>query len=147
MGWHAAVALVGYLYVVVLTQWHDAPGAQFAVRMRGWETMGAEILARNAPKRPILADQRLIMAGIIYYTRDNENTYRMWDTSGRLDSHYELSIPYVSGSAFLVTDTPNTGHITRCFAILGPQEKVTIDTGGDTTRPLYMQALDDFKGC
>ncbi|MHA1545617.1 MAG: ArnT family glycosyltransferase, partial [Alphaproteobacteria bacterium] len=147
VGWHGAVAVAGYLFVVALALWPSVPGAHYVARLRGWDTLGAQITERNTDRRPIMADARQMMAEIIYYTRGKSNSYVMWDANKRLEHHYELTIPYVSGSVFLVTGYPNTRHITRCFAAVGSQAEVTIDTGASTKRLVFMQTLDDFKGC
>lgn len=83
------LAGAGFLIAFTSFPLADAIGAAAPFkRLRGWDAHGPEIAGRAGGFDAILADDREVMSGLVYYARRGPRIVA-WDANGRIDSHYE----------------------------------------------------------
>ena len=120
-------------------------------RMRGWDDLGRQLsgfLSEN-PRAVLLADDRRLIAEMLYYVRPNPVDAVKWNASGSVRDHYDLTtdIAAVAGRPMLlVTRRSDADHVSPYFAQsrrLGAIEATPYE-GFTLHYPVYM--LNGFLG-
>lgn len=120
-------------------------------RTKGWKELGAAVTQAWAehPGTRILADDRWIMAELLYYARPVPLDAAMWNPSRRLTDHYRLTRDAggLAGENFLfVTRKADLAAMGRYFARVQALREVPIRTHPDSTRTYQIYLLEGFKG-
>lgn len=147
----AAVALhlaagAGFLAALASPSLVDALGArEAAATLRGWAGHGADVAA--AAKRggfeTIMADDREILGGLVYYARSDGHQARFvaWNSNNRIDDHYEAFHAYDparDGRALYVTEREDALGVRRRFAGVSLLGESVAPLGGGAQRTLYL---------
>lgn len=149
---HLAMAAVLYNYDAA-ARWGGLAGTaryDLMKRVRGWDEVGRQvsaILARH-PGATLLADERKVLATLLYYVRPHPFDAVKWNPSGRIKDHYDLTtdIRRAAGDLILVTEEPNVDHVARSFATVEPLAHVVVPIHADYARDLRVYRLSGFKG-
>lgn len=128
-------------------------------RMSGWEE--AAEAARPAvlthPDLPVLMTDRIAMASMLYYMRDQlgpgtlqpgKRPVYVWDWNRRPEHHYELAVPFdpeQTDRALMITDWENPTPILDHFEV-SEQVRVVSVTSYGRTRRLEIWRVSGFKG-
>lgn len=75
----------------------------------GWRELGAAISAIRArfPGVPLVADDRMVLAELLYYVRPMPEDVYSWQADGRIGDHFDLTrpMPEVRGGDYLLVTT------------------------------------------
>jgi len=121
-------------------------------RVRGWNLMASEVLdlAQLEPKaQSILADDRSILTELLYYGRDTDLPLFIWDYNGRPQNHYELTVTLPKDAKdpiLLVARNDDPQAILRAFKSHEFVKLVTVPTGGNRTRRVFVYRLEGYDG-
>lgn len=120
-------------------------------RLRGWHTLG-EAVSRSmieAPRLPLLADSRELMAALIYYMRPHPFGMLMWNPGKGASNGFEMSqsLPGRPGGDYLwISDRPDGREVTRFFARHEEIAHIRVPIGRGLARDVRITALYGFKG-
>ena len=107
-------------------------------------------LAQLEPKaQSILADDRLILTELLYYGRDTDLPLFIWDYNGRPQNHYELTVTLPKDAKdpiLLVARNDDPQAILRAFKSHEFVKLVTVPTGGNRTRRVFVYRLEGYDG-
>ncbi len=141
IGVHAVVMAV-YVAAVVSPQTADAIGLGGAFkRLRGWEAHAADIAPRLADVDSIMASDREILGGFIYYARNDEDRFIAWNSNHRIDNHYEAFRQFdadIDRAVLFVTTADNPSEIADHFAVVTPVGQSRVDLGDGRERVLFL---------
>jgi len=161
-GWRAAVAVsIGLnllLAGAVFTGGEALAAAGIALpakydplhRLRGWRTLGekvGEVMAAH-PGLRLLADDRELVAALIYYVRPHPFDAAKWNPMRRIKDQWDLTNDLAghSGESFvLVTEHGDLGEA-QSFAGIEPAGTVTIAHGQGGERVYGLYIARDFLG-
>lgn len=120
-------------------------------RTKGWKQLGAAVSETWAahPGTRLLADDRWIMAELLYYARPVPHDAAMWNPSRRLSDHYRLTrdAGHLAGETFLfVTRKGNVASMAPYFDAAQLVREVPIRTHPDSTKTYRIYLLRGFKG-
>ena len=157
---HVAVA-VAIAEAKPLTQLvgYELPGKYDPLhRLEGWRQLGTTVgrmLAEN-PGTHLMADDRELMAALIYYVRPHPFDSLKWNGAGGIHDQFDLTAQpekFIGKNFLLVSYRNYIDNIVGRFATSGPVERITIflgppiKTGGEPlTRVYQVRLLGDFKG-
>jgi 4-amino-4-deoxy-L-arabinose transferase-like glycosyltransferase len=163
-GWRAAVAFSIALHVaaavVVFTGYQTltALGVELPERydplhrLRGWRELGAQVSAelRRHPGFTLFADDRELVAALVYYVRPHPFDAVKWDLLARVKDQWDLTNDMrkrLGGNFLLVSAIPNLpGEMRPSFAALEPLTPITIRVGPGETRVYGLYLAYGFKG-
>jgi len=153
IGLHSAIMVLGYGALAASHALGHPPPAKLDPlrQVLGYRELGAQLseLVQRNPDTPLLGDDRMIMAEMIYYIRPHPFQMRKWNPQGGAEDTFDLtqSLPGRPGGDYLwITEWPARGDIVGRFQshrLMG-QASVTVDPGG--TRTISLVALQGFKG-
>jgi 4-amino-4-deoxy-L-arabinose transferase-like glycosyltransferase len=163
-GWRPAVtfsiALNAAAAVVLFTGWQTLTALGVAVperydplhRLRGWRELGIEVgavLARH-PSFRLFADDRELVAALIYYVHPHPFDAVKWDLLARVKDQWDLTNDirkYPGGNFLLVSRIPNLpAEMRPSFARLEPLTPIEIRVGRGETRVYGVYLAYGFKG-
>jgi 4-amino-4-deoxy-L-arabinose transferase-like glycosyltransferase len=138
---------------------YDLPGKYDPLhRLEGWRQLGVTVgrmLAEN-PGSHLVADDRELMAALIYYITPHPLDALKWNGAGGIHDQFDLTAQpdkFIGDSFLLVSYRNNIDDIVSRFAAVGPIEQVTIFLGPATTsggapltRVYQIRLLEGFKG-
>jgi hypothetical protein len=121
-------------------------------RVRGWRTLGTSVsqIRLQHLDLPLLADQRELMAGLIYYMQPHPFEMRMWNPDGHVKNGFEMddSLAGTPGGDYLWI-TGRTGHEAQVvfdrFADHVQVAHIVVPAGGPS-REVTIYKLTGFKG-
>jgi len=121
-------------------------------RVRGWRTLGSSVsqIRMQHLDLPLLADQRELMAGLIYYMQPHPFDMRMWNPAGHVKNGFEMddSLAGTPGGDYLWI-TGRTGNeasqVFDRFEAHVPVAHIVVPAGGPT-REVTVYKLTGFKG-
>jgi len=121
-------------------------------RVRGWRTLGNSVsqIRMQHLELPLLADQRELMAGLIYYMQPHPFDMRMWNPAGHVKNGFEMddSLAGTPGGDYLWI-TGRTGNeasqVFDRFEAHVPVAHIVVPAGGPT-REVTVYKLTGFKG-
>jgi 4-amino-4-deoxy-L-arabinose transferase-like glycosyltransferase len=163
-GWRAAVlfsiALNAAAAIVLFTGYQTvtALGVELPEhydplhRLRGWHELGSQVgalLARH-PGFRLFADDRELVATLIYYVHPHPFDAVKWDLLARVKDQWDLSNDmrkYPGGNFLLVSAIPNLpAEMQPSFAHLEPLPPIVIQVGPGETRVYGIYLAYGFKG-
>ncbi|MGH7035087.1 MAG: glycosyltransferase family 39 protein, partial [Stellaceae bacterium] len=131
---------------------YDLPAKYDALhRLRGWRILGQTVsrLLRQNPGTRLLADDRELMAALIYYVEPHPYDSLKWNAMGGIHDQFDLTADpgrYLGGNFLLVSYRNSVDAITRRFQSSGPVEHIIIPLGGGQARSYEVRLLYGFKG-
>jgi hypothetical protein len=145
------VAMVA-LWVVVLS-----PGAADAIglgnafkREEGWRALGSEVArtASAAPYDSIAAENRSVMAELLYYARPRTVPIRAWARDFNVHDHFEMTSRLEPGAAhvLLAIEPPSAGRVLPTFDSAILVKRVELRVGGRRTRVIELYDARDYRG-
>jgi 4-amino-4-deoxy-L-arabinose transferase-like glycosyltransferase len=120
-------------------------------RTKGWRelTSGVSDVWARHPGTRLLADDRWIMAEMLYYVRPVPADAAMWNPSGPITDHYKLTrdAGTLAGASFLfVTLRSDIADMAGYFESAEEVAQLPIRTHRDSTKTYYLYLLRNFKG-
>lgn len=147
LGLHLAAGaafLVGYSNIALA----DAAGASGAFkRLRGWDAHGPEIAARAQGFDAILADDREVMSGLLYYARPAPPV-AAWNPNQRIDNHYEAFRafdPARQKRLLYVTMSPDAAPLNNAFLSVTPLGTSVARMTATRERTLFLFEISDYR--
>lgn len=120
-------------------------------RALGWDQLGAELrpILESHPEAVLVADNRTLLAHMLYELRDLHPVAASWNPSGVPSDHYKMTTdlrPYVGRDAILITEYPPGDAFARRFA--GMEKLAALEAPVDARGPRRMDVwlLREFKG-
>jgi 4-amino-4-deoxy-L-arabinose transferase-like glycosyltransferase len=162
-GWRRFVPLAIALHLIAALGAFAAPEAFAALgrplparydvlhRLRGWRTLGREVgavLARH-PGLRLLADDRQVLAALIYYVRPHPYTAAQWKGRRLVAAQggpIRGSANSRGDSFLLVSRHPHLGRMRPSFAAIARIGALAVPTGPGTARHYTLSLARDFKG-
>jgi 4-amino-4-deoxy-L-arabinose transferase-like glycosyltransferase len=143
----AAAALVYGLVVMPAAAAKLPPGLDPLARLRGWDRLATELSARldSRPGAALLADDRMVMAELLYYLRGRPIDIRMWDGDGSARNQFEMTDGASRSDArrfLFVTKARDAGPVARRFGSVRFAEELTIPVSAERARHFYLYDLD-----
>jgi dolichyl-phosphate-mannose-protein mannosyltransferase len=122
-------------------------------RLRGWKPLGravGDLLLRH-PGVHLMADDRELMAALIYYVRPHPFDALKWNGEGGIHDQFDLDADpqrFVGGDFLLVSKSPdNVARILARFDRVDPvQQEISIRLDRKTARHYQLFWLHGFKG-
>jgi hypothetical protein len=134
---------------------HPIPGKYEPLhRLRGWRTLGNSLtqIRLQHLDLPLLADQRELMAALIYYMQPHPFEMRMWNPAGHVKNGFEMddSLPDTPGGNYLWiterTEGPELSQVFDRFTAHVPVAHVLVPLGPGLAREVTVYQLTGFKG-
>ena len=126
----------------------DAAGASgLFKRLRGWDAHGAEIAERAAGYDAILADDREVMSGLVYYARPGPPVVA-WNPNARIDNHYEAFNAFDPERArrlLYVTTNPDAAPLNNAFESVTPVGASRARMTATGERTLYLFDISGYR--
>ncbi len=143
---HVAIGL-GFLLAFVSAPFADAVGAAGAFkRLRGWEKQGAEIAKASSAFDAIMTDDREITGELVYYAREGKRIV-IWNSNAVVDNHFEAFNAFDAkrdGRVLYVTSQPDALYIRNRFDSVAPVKAISVRTGPEKARTLYLFDVSGF---
>ena len=120
-------------------------------RAMGWDDLGRQLksIVQAHPDSVLIADNRTLLAHMLYELRDIKPLAASWNPSGVASDHYKLTTdlrPYVGKDALLITqEAPGDAFAPR-FAGMEKLATLKAPLDAGTTRDMDVYLLHDFKG-
>ncbi|MGB7536194.1 MAG: glycosyltransferase family 39 protein, partial [Azonexus sp.] len=123
----------------------------FFVRAQGWDELGRQLkpLLRAHPDAVLVADNRTLLAHMLYEVRDLKPLAASWNPSGKASDHYKLTTdlrPYVGKDALLITVDSLGAEFSGRFAGIDKLATLKAPLDAQTSRNMDVYLLRDFKG-
>ena len=120
-------------------------------RLRGWRDLGREVGAALAahPGLTLFADDRELLAALIYYVRPHPFDAAKWQLTGRARDQWDLtdSLPKHRGGNFLlVSEHELVDEMRPSFAAIERLRPIVIPLGPGAARTYTLYLARDFKG-
>ncbi len=162
-GWRRVVMLSIALHLIaaglLLTGWDAAAAFGLELpaeydplrRLRGWRDLGREVGAALAahPGLTLFADDREVLAALIYYIRPHPFDAAKWQLTGHVRDQWDLtdSLPKHRGGSFLlVSDHELVDEMRPSFAEIDRLRPIVIPLGPGASRAYTLYIARDFKG-
>jgi hypothetical protein len=123
----------------------------FYARAQGWDELGRQLrpLLQAHPDAVLVADNRTLLAHMLYEVRDVKPLAASWNPSGKASDHYKLTTdlrPYIGRDALLITGDPLGPEFSGRFAGIDKLATLKAPVDARTTRIMDVYLLRDFKG-
>ncbi len=120
-------------------------------RLHGWHILGSSVgrLLIQNPGAQLMADDRELMAALIYYVAPHPLDALKWNGEGGIHDQFDLTTDpnrYIGADFLLVSYRENTGDIIARFQSSDSVEHVIIPLGGGQVRSYEVRLLHGFKG-
>ncbi|HJW27140.1 MAG TPA: glycosyltransferase family 39 protein [Rhodocyclaceae bacterium] len=120
-------------------------------RARGWDELGRQLhpLAAAHPDAVLVADNRTLLAHMLYELRDLAPAAASWNPDRRKSDHYKLTTdltPYVGRDALLITDVAPGPDLTGRFAAAEHLRQLRAPLDENRARTMDVYLLHGFKG-
>jgi len=149
------LALVGLVYhwpqiLAAVDVQNPAKKNPFA-RAMGWDELGRQLrpLVESYPDAVLVADNRTLLAHMLYELRDLQPAAASWNPAGVASDHYKLTTdlkPWRGKNAILITqDVPGDDFVRR-FAGIDQLADLKAPLDAHQSRHLAVYLLRDFKG-
>jgi len=144
---HVVVAALIYGLVAVASGGGLPSRLDVFARLRGWDVLGRDVatLMAERPGAAVLTDDRMIMAELLYYTRDEGFPIVIWSDGGKARNQYELTAPFDAAAhprVLYVTFQPKPAAILNRFAVARPLPSLSIPEHRGRTRVFHFYDLD-----
>ncbi len=148
---HVGLAALLYSHDAVrsLTGLDRSAKTDLMKRIRGWDAIGAQVSALMAahPGATLMADERKLLATLIYYVRPHPFTAVKWNPSGRIHDHFDQTtdVAAVTGPVILVTEGDGQA-IADFFVSRRELAHIRQATAPDHAHEVRVWLLEGFKG-
>jgi len=120
-------------------------------RVRGWRELGAQVGKELAahPGLTLFADDRELLASLIYYIRPHPLDAVKWKVTSRIQDQWDLinGLGNRHGQSFLlVSQHELINEMEPSFAAIERLRPITIPLGGGAVRTYTLYVAHDFKG-
>jgi len=120
-------------------------------RALAWDELGSQLrpFLRDHPDAILIADNRTLLAHMLYELRDLKPAAASWNPSGHISDHYMLTTdlrPNVGRDAILITQNAPGEEFTRRFAGIAQLASLKARLDSQTTRDMDVYFLHEFKG-
>jgi hypothetical protein len=149
------ILLVGVAYhwqsVLAAVDAENRGKLNFYARAQGWDELGRQLrpLLQAHPDAVLVADNRTLLAHMLYEVRDVKPLAASWNPSGKASDHYKLTTdlrPYIGRDALLITGDPLGPEFSGRFAGIDKLATLKAPVDARTTRIMDVYLLRDFKG-
>jgi hypothetical protein len=111
-------------------------------RTMGWRALGEEVeaLARRSGASTIVAEQRDVVASLIYYQRHSGRAVLSWPRSAVADHHFDLTRPLTKAAAdpiLLVSYCSSAERLARFYREVEPLGRFEARTGPNSARAYF----------
>jgi Dolichyl-phosphate-mannose-protein mannosyltransferase len=120
-------------------------------RVRGWHELGSrvgEVLAAH-PGLRLFADDREVLAALIYYVRPHPLDAVKWQVTGRIQDQWDLTnglSRHIGESFLLVSEHELVNEMRPSFAEIYPLAAIVIPLGPGVSHSYDLYIARDFKG-
>ncbi|HJU16154.1 MAG TPA: glycosyltransferase family 39 protein [Stellaceae bacterium] len=150
---HLGAALVAFGAPAALAALGRPLPAKYDIlhRLRGWRILGREVgavLARH-PGLHLLADDREVLAALIYYVRPHPFDAAKWDGARLVKDQWDLTNDlsnYRGDSFLLVSEHDLAGEMQPSFASIEPIGALIVPIGPGAARHYTLYLARDFQG-
>jgi 4-amino-4-deoxy-L-arabinose transferase-like glycosyltransferase len=149
------LALVGLVYywpalLAAIDVENPASKTPYA-RAQGWDGLGRQLtpLLQAHPGSVLVADNRTLLAHMLYELRDLKPAFASWNPSGQASDHYKLTTdlrPWLGKDVLFITQDPPGDDIARRFAAVTKLATLKAPLDAQTTRDMDVYLLREFKG-
>ena len=156
IAWSLGVSLVLVVLATHLPTWTRLAGIELKrsqdpySRTMGWRSLGAVVseVWHDQPGTRLLANDRWIMAELLYYVQPSPRDALMWNPGGPVDDHYRLTrdAGEHKGESFLFVTTSDASSLAPYFDAVTLVREAPIRTHKDWTVRYRIYRLDGFKG-
>ncbi len=120
-------------------------------RAMGWDELGRQLepIVLAHPNSVLIADNRTLLAHMLYELRDIAPAAASWNPSGIASDHYKLTTdlrPYLGRDAILITQEAVGEELSSRFAAVDKIATLKASLDPRTTRDMDVYLLHDFKG-
>ena len=120
-------------------------------RAKGWDDLGRQLkpVIQSHPGTILIADNRTLLAHMLYELRDINPPAASWNPSGVASDHYKLTTdlrPWIGKDAILITQDPPGDQFTQRFASMEKLPTLVAPLDALTSRNLDVYLLRGFKG-
>jgi hypothetical protein len=120
-------------------------------RAMGWDELGHQLkpILQAHPNSVLIADNRTLLAHMLYELRDIKPAAASWNPSGIASDHYKLTTDlrrYVGKDAILITDTALGADFSPRFASIEKLAALKVPLDATTSRDMDVYLLHEFKG-
>jgi len=117
----------------------------------GWDELGRQLkpVIQAHPEAILVADNRTLLAHMLYELRDLKPLAASWNPSGIASDHYKLTTdlrPYVGKDAILITDKVPGEDFAPRFASIEKLATLKAPLDATTSRDMDVYLLHEFKG-
>jgi len=129
----------------------EASGAGNALkREEGWRSLGAAVVraAEAVPYTAIAADNRSVVAELLYYARPENVPIRIWTRDLNIRDHFEMTLRLVPGAArvLLVIEPASASRVLATFDSARLIRAVSIPIGGSHIRTMDLYDAHNYHG-
>ncbi|HEX3665867.1 MAG TPA: glycosyltransferase family 39 protein [Rhizomicrobium sp.] len=129
----------------------DAVGAGNALkREEGWRKLGTIVAqaAQAAPYTAIAADNRSVVAELLYYVRQRPMPIRVWTRDLNIRDHFEMTLRLATGAArvLLVIEPPSAKRVLATFDSARLIRSVPLPVGGSHIRAIDLYDAAAYRG-
>ncbi|WP_153145507.1 glycosyltransferase family 39 protein [Dechloromonas sp. H13] len=149
------IALIGVAYhwplVLAAVDGQKQAKMNFYARAQGWDDLGRQLtpLLQAYPDAVLIADNRTLLAHMLYEVRDLRRPAASWNPAGIASDHYKLTTdlrPWLGRDAILIREDPIDEEFTRRFASSEQLAALQAPLPGEQSRTMNVYLLRDFKG-
>jgi 4-amino-4-deoxy-L-arabinose transferase-like glycosyltransferase len=120
-------------------------------RVRGWHQLGAEVgkALADHPGLALFADDREVLAALIYYIRPHPLNAVKWQVNPRIQDQWDLTNGLgkrVGDSFLLVSEHELVNEMQPSFAVIDRLQSIVIPLGPGAVRTYTLYIARDFKG-
>lgn len=120
-------------------------------RAQGWDELGRQLrpIALAHPDAVLVADNRTLLAHMLYELRDLKPAAASWNPSGEAGDHYKLTTdlrPWIGKDAILITQSAPGEAIAGRFAGIEKLAALKVPLDAKTSRDMDVYRLHEFKG-
>lgn len=156
LAWSVVISVLMAALATHLPTWTRLAGIELErgqdpySRTMGWRTLGEVVTEvwRGQPGTRLLANDRWVMAELLYYVRPEPRDALMWNPGGPVDDHYRLTrdAGKHAGASFLFVTTGDAAALAPYFDAVALLREAPIRTHKDWTVVYRIYRLDGFKG-
>ena len=149
------ILLVGIAYhwqnLIVAVDVEKRAKINFYARAQGWDGLGRGLrpLLEAHPDALLVAENRTLLAHLLYELRDLHPAYAAWNPEGKASDHYKLTTdlrPAVGKDLILVTQDAIGPAFTGRATSVEPLGTVRAPLPGNAERTMAVYLLHGFKG-
>lgn len=120
-------------------------------RAMGWDALAQQLkpILVAHPGAVLVADNRTLLAHMLYELRDLQPLAASWNPSGVASDHYKLTTdlrPYVGRDAILITQNPPGEEFARDFSSIDKLASLKAPLDRTLSRDMEVYLLRNFKG-